>query len=94
MRFRFLIAVNLTLLGVLAVFLVMDFRFQRSTHLAELSVDTRREARLLAQSVNHIERNDSAAMQSLLDHATEALRTEGPTRGDFRGGVGVSDPKT
>lgn len=83
LRFRFMITVNVTLLAALALFLVLDFRFQRSTHLAELAMDTKREANLLAQAVNHIPDDDSLGMQSLLDRATVVLRSESPTRRDI-----------
>lgn len=83
LRFRFLIAVNLTLLCVLAVFLVMDFRFQRSTQLAELSADTRRESRLLAEALLNIGPSEIEAMQSFLDRANEILRIESQSQRDL-----------
>ena len=83
LRFQFLIAVNLTLICVLALFLYLDFRFQSSTHLAELTVDTRREAELLAQTVANLSPDDRVAMQSMVDHTAEVLRSEGSTRRDL-----------
>lgn len=83
LRVRFLIAVNLTLLVTLSVFLFMDFRYQWSTHLEELSADTKREAELLVQAVQHLGSSDHAAMQSLVDTATETLRAGEPARRDF-----------
>ncbi|MGB5835279.1 MAG: SpoIIE family protein phosphatase [Thiohalocapsa sp.] len=83
LRFRFLIAVNATLIAALALFLVLDYRFQRSTHLTELATDTRREASLLAQAVNHIETDNQPALHSLLARTTQVLRSEGTTRRDF-----------
>lgn len=83
LRIRFLIWVNAALIAVLTAFLVMDYRFQRSTHLAEISIDTQREAELLAQAVIHIDKDDRAAVRSLLDRTTLILRTGDSDRRDF-----------
>jgi sigma-B regulation protein RsbU (phosphoserine phosphatase) len=83
LRLRFLIAVNLTLLGVLAVFMVMDFRYQRSTHLSELTTDTQREAELLTQTIRHISSDERAVLQSVVNRATEVLGSAGPTGRDL-----------
>ena len=91
LRLRFLIAVNLTLLGVLAVFMVMDFRYQRSTHLSELTTDTQREAELLTQTIRHISSDERAVLQSVVNRATEVLGSAGPTGRDLA--VLVADEK-
>lgn len=83
LRTRFLIWCNASLIAVLAIFLVMDYRFQRSTHLAEITIDTHREAALVAQVVEHIEQDDRAALVSLLDRITTILRGEDNSRQDF-----------
>lgn len=83
LRFQFLLAVNLTLISVLALFLYLDIQYQRSTHLAELTIDTKRETELLAQAINHLDPNNDNAVQSLIDHAADVLRLEGLTARDF-----------
>lgn len=83
LRVRFLFAVNLTLLAALTIFLVMDFQYQWSTHLAELSADTKREAELLAQTIRHLDSNDRAALQSFVDKVSDTLQSGEPSRHDF-----------
>lgn len=83
LRLRFMISVNATLIAALVLFLALDFQFQRSTHLAEQALDTKREAQLLAQAIIHISPDDGLATQTLLDSATEVLNSESSSQRDF-----------
>ena len=83
LRFQFLVAVNLTLVSVLALFLFVDFQYQSSTHLAELTTDANREVKLLAQAIGHLDPNNRDAVQSLINKTSNALRAEGPAGLDF-----------
>lgn len=83
LRSRFLIWCNASLIAVLVVFLVMDYQYQRSTHLNEIVADTQREAELLSRALDAIERDDRNAIHTLLERSTATLQSGGRHRRDF-----------
>ena len=76
MRFRLILAVNACLLGVLAVGLVVDYRYQVATQLAEKHTALREEAKTLLPAVRALRHHGIDAVQQYLDEVCDRTASE------------------
>ena len=74
LRFRLILAVNACLLGVLAVGLMVDYRYQVASQLAEKHTALREEAKTLLPAVRALRHHGIDAVQHYLDEVCDKMQ--------------------